>query len=84
MSHRKYDLSISGQPLSTREKEVVLLLSKGLSNKLIANELGISASTAKFHISNCMAKLEVDNRLLVIIQAVRKGYIRLEQPAEAA
>jgi DNA-binding NarL/FixJ family response regulator len=42
------------QPLTPRESEVLLLLAKGASNKLIARRLGISVHTAKFHVGQLL------------------------------
>lgn len=48
--------------LTTREVETALAIEEGLSNKLIADRLGISAHTAKFHVCNVMRKLGAQNR----------------------
>ncbi len=49
--------------LSQREKEVLQLLSKGLSYKEIGNHLGISMETVKKHLSNIYQKLHVQNKI---------------------
>lgn len=51
-----------GAILSTREREVALLVTRGLSNKKIARELGISAGTVKQHVHHILRKLNVDRR----------------------
>lgn len=52
-----------GEPLLTaRERAVLQCLRRGLPNKLIAYELGISVGTAKMHVHNVIAKLGVHNR----------------------
>lgn len=56
--------------LTDREKEVLKLLSKGLSNTEIAEELVISPHTAKVHVSNILNKLAVTDR----VQAAVKAY----------
>jgi DNA-binding CsgD family transcriptional regulator len=56
-------------PLSARELEVLNLLSKGVSNREIAAELFISASTVKTHTLNIYEKLEVANRTQAIVKA---------------
>ncbi|MEO8707079.1 MAG: response regulator transcription factor, partial [Kofleriaceae bacterium] len=48
--------------LTERERQVVQLLSEGLSNKLIADRLGISDHTAKFHVNGVMMKLGASTR----------------------
>lgn len=49
--------------LTTREKEVLALIAERLSNPQIAERLTISRSTVKTHVSNLLAKLNVDSRL---------------------
>jgi DNA-binding CsgD family transcriptional regulator len=56
-------------PLSARELEVLSLLSKGFSNREIAADLFISASTVKTHTLNIYEKLEVGNRTQAILKA---------------
>jgi DNA-binding NarL/FixJ family response regulator len=65
------------EPLSAREREVLELLGRGLSNKLIARELHISEHTVKFHVSSLYAKLEVNNRAEAVSQGARRGFISL-------
>lgn len=54
--------------LSAREKEVVDLLLKGKSNKLIASALGISDRTVEFHLKNVYAKYQVSTRTELILK----------------
>ncbi|MGM1060534.1 helix-turn-helix domain-containing protein [Saccharothrix sp. Mg75] len=49
--------------LSTREREVLLLLGVGASNRTIANRLAVSERTVKAHVAQVMAKLVVESRL---------------------
>ncbi|HSD89655.1 MAG TPA: response regulator transcription factor [Kofleriaceae bacterium] len=63
--------------LTEREKQVVQLLSEGLSNKLIADRLGISDHTAKFHVNGVMMKLGSSTRTEAVVEAMRRGLIRL-------
>jgi len=65
------------EPLTAREREVLVLLGRGLSNKLIARELHISEHTVKFHISSLYAKLGVNNRAEAVSQGARHGLISL-------
>ena len=55
--------------LTSREFEILDLLSLGHSNKLIASELDLKEVTVKFHVSNIMAKLGVSNRTQAAILA---------------
>lgn len=63
--------------LTERERQVVQLLAEGLSNKLIADRLGISDHTAKFHVNGVMAKLGASTRTEAVVEAMRHGLIRL-------
>ena len=65
------------EPLTTREREVLELLSQGFSNRLIARELHISEHTVKFHISSLYTKLAVNNRAEAVSQGARRGLISL-------
>lgn len=63
--------------LTERELQVVQLLAEGLSNKLIADRLGISDHTAKFHVNGVMMKLGASTRTEAVVEAMRRGLIRL-------
>jgi DNA-binding NarL/FixJ family response regulator len=64
-------------PLTVREREVLQLVSQGLSNKLIARELQVSEHTVKFHISSIFAKLGASSRTDAISRGARQGLITL-------
>jgi len=57
-----------------REREVLLLVADGLSNKEIADELHISIKTVKTHVSNLLMKCELDDRTQLAVLAHRKGW----------
>lgn len=61
--------------LTDREREVLSLLSQGLSTNDIAHSLSISASTARNHIRNILQKLHVHNRLEAVIYAFKHGLV---------
>ena len=63
------------QQLTDREVEVLRLLAAGLSNNKIGEKLYISATTAKFHVSNIMRKLEVSRRAEAVDAASKRGLI---------
>jgi DNA-binding NarL/FixJ family response regulator len=63
------------QQLTARELEVLRLLATGLSNNQIGEQLYISATTAKFHVSNIMRKLEVSRRAEAVYAASKRGLI---------
>jgi two-component system, NarL family, nitrate/nitrite response regulator NarL len=65
------------EPLTARETEVVELIATGLSNKLIAERLGISAHTVKFHVNAILAKLDVHSRTEAVVRAVQLGVVML-------
>ncbi len=66
-----------GGELTERERQVVTLLAEGLSNKLVADRLGISDHTAKFHVNGVMAKLGAGTRTEAVVEAVRRGLVTL-------
>jgi DNA-binding NarL/FixJ family response regulator len=58
-------------PLTPREHEIVLLITQGLSNRDIADELVISPATAARHVANILAKLGFTSRTQVASWATR-------------
>ena len=65
--------SILYNKLTEREIEVTRLIVQGKNNKQIAQELYISESTVKNHISNIMDKLSIKSRTELVTIAVREG-----------
>jgi NarL family two-component system response regulator LiaR len=61
--------------LTSREKEVLLLIAEGKSNKDISEELFISIKTVKIHVSNLLMKCELEDRTQLAIFAHRKGWV---------
>ncbi len=59
--------------LTPREREVLALLCHGLSNKRIADELGLSQKTVKAHVGHIFGKLDVTDRTQAALVAVREG-----------
>jgi LuxR family maltose regulon positive regulatory protein len=63
------------QPLSDREKEMLIFLGNGVSNKEMAQKMFVSENTVKFHLKNVYSKLGVANRLQAINMARQLGFI---------
>ena len=61
--------------LTPREREVLELIGRGLSNKRIAFELGVSEKTVKTHVGHVLAKLGVTDRTQAALYAVRAGLL---------
>ena len=65
------------EELTPRELQVLRLIADGLPNKTIANRLGISEHTVKFHINAILGKLGVESRTEAVVRATRLGLILL-------
>ena len=59
--------------LTRREQQLVALLLKGMTNRQIAENLGLTEKTIKYYMSNLMAKLGVKNRVEVVLAAKSQG-----------
>ena len=68
--------SLSGEPLTAREQEVLRLLVDGLGNKSIARHLNIAIGTVKSHLKGIFDKLGVDSRTQAICAVERRGLLR--------
>jgi len=77
---------ISGEPkekeptevLSEREMDVLRLVTKGLSNKDIAEELCLSVRTVQGHLGNIFNKLQVGSRTEAVVRALKEGWVALD------
>ncbi len=65
------------EQLTRREREVLMALSEGLSNKQIAERLHMSVDTERTHMMNILNKLGVHSRLQALLFAARYGLIEL-------
>lgn len=64
--------------LTDREQEVLELMVTGVtSNRKLAEELGVSENTVKFHVRNILDKLHLNNRAQVVAHALRHGMVDL-------
>ncbi|GIP26125.1 transcriptional regulatory protein DegU [Paenibacillus sp. J23TS9] len=62
-------------PLTAREREILGLVAKGLSNKEISSHLDISEHTVKNHLKNILQKLHLDNRVQLARYAYEQGWM---------
>ncbi len=65
-------------PLTLREIEILTHMASGKRNKDIAYALNISESTVKNHIGNIYNKLEIYDRMTVVLLAIRSGWIKYD------
>lgn len=61
--------------LTSRERDVLILVAQGHSNQEIADELVISERTARTHVSNVLRKLQLTSRTQAALVAVRQGLV---------
>ncbi|WP_042421198.1 response regulator transcription factor [Streptacidiphilus anmyonensis] len=69
------ELAAAGATLTEREREVVALVGRGLSNEEIAASLVISPATAKTHVSHAMTKLGARDRAQLVVFAYETGLV---------
>jgi DNA-binding NarL/FixJ family response regulator len=63
------------EALTPRELQVLRIMAQGLANKEIAEQLGISDHTAKFHVASILGKLGAATRAEAVVLGIRKGLI---------
>jgi DNA-binding CsgD family transcriptional regulator len=63
--------------LTARELEVLRFLARGLGNKEIAGELGITTHTVKYHLAALLEKLGVRSRTEAVSLGIRRGLVPL-------
>ncbi len=67
-----------GTDLTQRERELLALMARGLSNQEISNRLAIAMPTVKFHVTNILAKLHADNRTEAVLTALKHKLVMLD------
>ncbi|MBN1430136.1 MAG: response regulator transcription factor [Anaerolineae bacterium] len=77
------DTDESFSPLSPREMEILQCVTRGLSNKEIAQALQISHQTVKNHMTSILRKLTVEDRTQAAVFALRRGWVRLKDSSES-
>jgi two-component system, NarL family, nitrate/nitrite response regulator NarL len=74
-SRDKRNVAIAENVLTDRERQIIALVSEGLSNKEIARRLNIAGGTIKVHLHNVYQKLEISNRTVLAALAISQNEI---------
>jgi DNA-binding NarL/FixJ family response regulator len=69
--------NVEGNPLTTREREVIQLLAEGKTSKEVAVTLNLSVKTAETHRTNLMRKLGLHSVADLTLYAVRNGIVQV-------
>nr|WP_277349781.1 response regulator transcription factor [Planosporangium thailandense] len=67
--------------LTPREREVLVLIAEGGTNRQIAKHLGVAERTARTHVSNILGKLGLASRTQAAMWAVKEGLVAGREPA---
>ncbi|MFH8410173.1 LuxR C-terminal-related transcriptional regulator [Streptomyces sp. NPDC018019] len=66
--------------LTARERQILVLISQGNSNRRVARALGISEKTVKNHLSAVFTKAGVSDRTQAVVLGIRSGIVSLDEP----
>jgi NarL family two-component system response regulator LiaR len=78
-NHRLKPIRLEGvEQLTSRETEVLRYMATGMSNKEIAQKLGVGVRTVKGHLVNVFAKMRVSSRTEAVLSALKQDWISLE------
>ncbi|WP_052229722.1 LuxR C-terminal-related transcriptional regulator [Streptomyces sp. CT34] len=66
--------------LTARERQILVLVSQGNSNRRVARALGISEKTVKNHLSAVFTKVGVSDRTQAVVLGIRSGIVSLDEP----
>lgn len=72
------DEAALGGALTTRERELLALMARGLSNLQISTQLSIAMPTVKFHVTNILVKLHASNRTEAVLVALKHKLVVLD------
>lgn len=72
---------VDSSELSEREMEILRLAARGMSNQDIANRLYLSRRTIQSHLANIFRKMDVGSRTEAVLQALRRGWLGLDDLA---
>lgn len=72
--------AVKGAKLTEREQQVIDLLAEGMPKKLIADEIGLSEHTIKFHVTNILRKFDSTTTLEAVVKYIRGASIGPMKP----
>ena len=69
--------------LTTRQLQVLRLVTTGLPNREIGRQLGVSEACVKFHLTSLFRHYGVDNRVSVVVRAIAEGLVTTHDPFDS-
>jgi NarL family two-component system response regulator LiaR len=78
LSHPPTEKTLTVDPLTQRELDILRLVAQGCSNKEIALKLSLSELTVRTHVSNILGKLHLASRTQAALYALQKGITSLQ------